>query len=95
MEFLIVAIAVILIFVYNSIIDTKSILVQVNPFLRKFMEKDYEFLLRVKYKDKDLDVNALFSRRIRDGVLITMVVIFMLAITGYLTYLYAMLAFVA
>lgn len=95
MEFLIVAIAVILIFVYNSIIDTKSILGQVNPFLRKFMEKDYEFLLRVKYKDKDLDVNALFSRRIRDGVLITMVVIFMLAITGYLTYLYAMLAFVA
>ncbi|MBQ9072514.1 MAG: prepilin peptidase [Bacilli bacterium] len=95
MEFLIVAIAVIIIFIYNSIIDTKSILGQVNPFLRKFMEKDYEFLLRVKYKDKDLDVNALFSRRIRDGVLITMVVIFMLAITGYLTYMYALLAFVA
>ena len=95
MVYVIVAIAVILIFIYNSIIDTKSILGQVNPFLKKFMEKDYEFLLRVKYKDKDLDVNALFSRRIRDGVLITMVFLFMLAITGYLSYLYAILAFVA
>ena len=42
------------------------------------MEKDYEFLLRVKYKDADLDVEALFSRRIRDGILITAVLIFVL-----------------
>ena len=95
MMYLIVAVAIILIFWRNNIIDTKSILGQVNPILKKFMEKDYEFLLRVKYKSKDIDVNALFSRRIRDGILITAVVIFMLAITGYLTYMYAMFAFVA
>lgn len=94
MEFVIVAIAVVLIFAYNQIIDAKSFLGEVNPFLRKFMEKDYEFLLRVKYKDKDLDVNALFSRRIRDGVLITAVIIFFLAITGYLNYMYVIFAFV-
>ena len=82
MIYVIVAVAVILIFWRNNIIDTKSMLGQVNPILKKFMEKDYEFLLRVKYKSDDIDVNALFSRRIRDGILITAVVIFMLAIIG-------------
>lgn len=94
MEFVIVAVAVVFIFAYNQIIDTKSFLGEVNPFLRKFMERDYEFLLRVKYKDKDIDVNALFSRRIRDGILITAVLIFMLAITGFLNYMYVIFAFV-
>ena len=95
MEFVIVAIAVILIFICNNIVSPKSILGQVNPLLQKLMEKDYEFLLRVKYKDADLDVNALFSRRIRDGILITAVLIFILAITGYLNYMFILLAFVA
>ena len=92
MEFIIVAIAVVIIFLYNRIIDTKSIINQVNPLLQKLMEKDYEFLLRVKYKDADLDVNALFSRRIRDGILVALVLLFGLAIMGYLNYLYAMVA---
>ena len=95
MEFVIVAILVVFIFTYNQIINTKSILGQVNPILHKLMEKDYEFLLRVKYKDKDLDINDLFSRRIRDGILITIVIIFMLAITNYLSYMFIMFAFIA
>ena len=95
MEFVIVAIAVILIFIVNNIVSPKSILGQVNPVLEKMMEKDYEFLLRVKYRDSDLDINALFSRRIRDGLLVTIVVIFLLAMTGYLNYLFGLLAFVA
>lgn len=92
MVYVIVAVAVIIIFIYNSIIDTKTILGTVNPFLRKFMEKDYEFLVRVKYGDKDIDINALFSRRIRDGILITAVLIFVLAITGFLNYMWGLLA---
>lgn len=95
MEFIIVAVAVVLIFTVNEYLDTKSILGEINPYVKKLMEKDYEFLLRVKYKDKDLDVNALFTRRIRDGVIVTAVVIFLLAITGYLNYMWVILAFVA
>ncbi len=90
MEFIIVIIAVIIIIVYNNIIDTKGFLSDVNPFLRRFMEKDYEFLLRIKYKGKDLDINALFTRRIRDGILITLVLIFMLLITGNFNYMWLM-----
>ena len=94
--YIVVIIAVVLIFVVNNIVKPKLIMGQVNPLLKKLMEKDYEFLLRIKYNGADdLDVDALFMRRIRDGILVTVVVIFMLAITGYLSYLYLILAFVA
>ena len=94
MEFIIVAIAVILIFVFNNILKPKSILGQVNPILNKLMEKDYEFLLRVKYKSDDLDINALFSKRITSGIITTMILIFMLVITGYLNYIFLLVSFV-
>lgn len=95
MEFLIVAVAVVLIFIVNNIISPKSILGQVNPLVQRLMEKDYEFLLRVKYKDADLDINALFGRRIRDGILITLVIIFMLVVSGYFNYMFCIFAFIA
>lgn len=90
MELVIVAIIIIFIAAYNKIIDTKSFISDINPTLQKMMEKDYEFLLRVKYKDADLDINKLFSNRIRDGILITAVGIFMLAILNYLSYMYVL-----
>lgn len=92
MRFLIVSVLVLVIVLYNKIIEPKRIINQVNPVFKKLMEKDYEFLLRVKYKSSDLDVNALFARRIRDGILITVVLIFILAITGYLNYMFALFA---
>lgn len=94
MELIIVFIIVVFIALYNQLIDTKSFISDIKPWVRKLMEKDYEFLLRVKYKDKNLDVNKLFSNRIRDGILITAVVIFMLAITGYLSYMFVIFAFI-
>lgn len=95
MEFIIVAIALVLIFMANNIIDTKSIIGEINPHIKRLMEKDYEMLLRIKYKDQDIDINALFMRRIRDGILVTIIAIFLLAVTGYLNYMWALAAFVA
>ena len=93
--YVIVAIAVVLIFVYNKVIDTKSIMSYTSPLLKKLMEKDYEFLLRVRYKDaEDLDVDALFQRRLRNGFIFGFVVIFMLAITGYLNYLFGLIGLI-
>ena len=94
MELVIVAVIIIFIALYNQIIDTKSFISDVKPLVRKLMEKDYEFLLRIKYKDKDLDINKLFYNRIRDGILIIAVSIFFLAITGYLSYMYVMGTFI-
>ena len=90
MELVIVAVIVIFIALYNQIIDTKSFISDVKPLVRKLMEKDYEFLLRVKYKDKNLDINKLFSNRIRDGILTIALAIFVLAITNNLSYMFAM-----
>lgn len=94
MEFFIVVIAVILIFVYNKIIDTKEFIVRVNPFLKKLMEKDYEFLLRIKYPNQNLDINKLFEARIRNGVITILVGIFFLLITGFFSYMYVLLVLI-
>ena len=92
MELILVAAIVIFIALYNQIIDTKSFITDVKPWVKKLMEKDYEFLLRLKYKDKKIDVNQLFYNRIRDGILTIAIAIFTLAITGYLSYLFGMIA---
>ena len=94
MIFILIAIIVVFLFSYNQIIDTKSFIKEINPTLKKLMESDYVFLLRVKYKDKDIDVNKMFSNRIRDGILVTAVLLFMLAIIGYFTYMYVLIAFI-
>ena len=92
---IIVSIIFIFVVIYNNVVDTKSILNQINPFIKRMMEKDYEFLLRVKYKSDDIDVQALFLRRIRDGVLVAIVGAFALAILGYFNYLFLIGALVA
>lgn len=94
MELVIVAVIIIFIVLYNQLIDTKSFINDIKPLVRTLMEKDYVFLLRVKYKDKDLDINKLFYNRIRDGILMTAVAIFFLAMMNYLSYMYIMFAFI-
>ena len=78
----------IFIVIYNKVVDTESILKQANPYLHRLMEKDYEFLLRVKFKDSDIDSDKLYSIRIRNGLLTIAVGVFLLAILGYFNYLY-------
>ena len=94
MELVIVAVIVIFIALYNQIIDTKSFIGDIKPLVRKLMESDYEFLLRVRYRDKQLDINKLFYNRIRDGVLTIALTIFVLALSKNLTYMFAMFAFI-
>ena len=95
MEFIAVAVILIFILLYNKIIDTKKIINDVSPWVKKLMEKDYEFLLRIKYKGQELDIDKLFSLRIRDGILTIIVVLFLLLFLNKLTYLYALAAFIA
>ncbi|MDO4963424.1 MAG: hypothetical protein Q4E75_04965 [bacterium] len=93
--YIIVAVLIIFVVLYNRVIDPKIILDQINPLVKKLMEKDYVFLLRLKYKDiTDSDVNYLFGRRIRDGIITVFFVIFMLLITGYFKYMFILAAFV-
>ena len=84
---IIVSVIFVFIVVYNNVIDTKSMLNQVNPFIQRMMEKDYEFLLRVKYKGNDIDAQALFMRRLRDGILTAIVGVFALLFMGKFNYI--------
>ena len=93
--YIIVTVAIIVIFVYNKVIDVQGILSSTSPLLKKLMEKDYEFLLRVRYKGaEDLDPGVLFQRRIRNGIVLGIVVVFVLAMTGYLNYLFALIGLI-
>lgn len=92
MEFLFVAVIILFVFVYNNLIDSEKFLNEVDPYLKKLMEKDYAFYLKVKYGDKDLDINFLFGRRIRNGIITMVAAIFVLAIMGQLNFLFIVLS---
>ena len=91
MLYLIVCAIIIFMFLYNKVIDTKKFINEVSPLFKKLMEKDYEFLLHVRYKADDLDVNQLFGNRIRNAIMIFLVGIFVLAILNYLQPLYILI----
>ncbi len=67
-EILILAVIVIFIFTYNGRINTNKFFEENMNYMLKLKEDDYDFLLRTKYGD-DVDSDALFSKRIRNGAL--------------------------
>ena len=76
MIFLIIAVILLLIVIYNNYIEPKKFIKDVQPMFKSLMESDYEFLLKLKYGN-DVDVSEMFGVRIRNG-LITMAVLFFL-----------------
>lgn len=75
MEFIIIALILLFVLEYNRKIDTKKFLTDAEPYFRFLMEDDYKFLLTVKY-GSNADVNEEFSKRVRNGVLVIVFVIF-------------------
>lgn len=83
MEFMIAGIILLLIVTVNNVVDTKKFVDDTWPLLKKLMETDYEFLLRVKYGEKDLDINDLYMQRIRNGILGVAFGLFVFVLMGY------------
>lgn len=81
MEFIIIAIILVFILEYTRRIDTNKFITEVEPYFRFMMEDDYEFLLQLKF-GSDIDVNILYSKRVRDGALTIIAVIFILFLSG-------------
>lgn len=79
MWFIVIGVIVIFILNYNRVVDTHKFVGETGGLLEKFMEDDYEFLLSVKYPGRNLDVHALFQKRLRDGVIIALVMFFVFA----------------
>ncbi len=92
MIFLLIAAIVFFIVFYTKIIEPKQFLASSQPKFKFLIEKDYEFLLRLKYGD-DADVNKSFGLRIRNGILVTVVAMFLFL--SNMQFLYVLLAFIA
>ena len=56
--FIIIAVIVVFILQYNNHFSSRKFIKDTEPYFRFLMEDDYEFILRVKYGE--VDVNKLF-----------------------------------
>ena len=74
MEILIVATVILFIMEYSKKIDSNKFFNESKKHLNILKEDDYEFLLRAKYGEKAAPDYA-FSRRIRNGIVVTLVLI--------------------
>ena len=78
MVFVIIGIIILAILEYNQKVDTRKFIQDTEPYFRFLMEDDYEFLLTMRYETAtDLDVNKLFSIRVRNGLVAIIVSIFL------------------
>ena len=75
MEILIVAIVILFIMEYTKKINSNKFFNDTKKHLNILKEDDYEFLLRAKYGEK-ADPDYALSKRIRNGILVTLVLIF-------------------
>ena len=92
MEFIFIAIILIAIFEYNNKISTSKFFADAQPYFKFMMEDNYEFLLKVKYGDK-VDVDTLYTQRIRNAGIATCLLVFIFIISG-ISYASLILAFV-
>src|SRR5574344_465749 len=76
LAFVIIGVLLIFMFNYSKKINLQRFVKDTEPYARFLMEDDYEFLLRVKYGE-NIDVNELYSKRVRDGIIITIVMVFL------------------
>ena len=83
---------IVFIFIYNKAFNANKFIKEISPFFSKMMEQDYEFLLRTRYGDQDLDIQALFEIRIRNAVIIFLIVLFCSIVLGRFAVLALILA---
>ena len=81
MEFIIITAIILFIMEYSKRIDTRRFIGDTEPYFRALMEDDYKFLLNVKYGN-DVDVNAVFGQRVRNGLLVIIILVFLFVVSN-------------
>ncbi|MDO5568545.1 MAG: hypothetical protein Q4G04_00330 [bacterium] len=74
MEMVIVAALVLFLFEYNNIISSDKLVADNKALFNKMKEKDYEFLVRLKYGDT-VEPEVLYMKRVKNGLLVTIVIL--------------------
>lgn len=90
MEIFLVGAIIIFIFLYTGKFNSKKFVSDNKDLFYLLKESDYDFLLYAKYGDKVYDPNEVFMKRIRDGVLVT--VVFVLVFISSSSFLYILLS---
>lgn len=84
MLFVFIAIIIIGLFEFNNHFNTKKFVNDVQPYFSVLMEDDYKFLASVKYGDVDIEV--LFSKRIRNALMVIVLMFFIFL--NHMSFLY-------
>lgn len=91
MEFILIAVIFIYILEVNRKVSTKKFINETEPYFRFLMEEDYKFLVSLKY-GTNANMEAHYSKRVRDGILAVVAAIFLFLTR--LNFLYIMLSFI-
>ena len=75
MEFIFIGIILLYILETNKQLSTKKFIDDVEPYFRFLMEDDYKFLVTVRY-GSDVDINILYTQRVRNGIVAIVFMIF-------------------
>ena len=75
-EILLVGIIIFAVLIYTGTISTSKFFKENSGIFKVLQEKDYEFLLRAKYGERVYDVSQVFRKRVFQGLITTMVVVF-------------------
>lgn len=92
-EFLIIAIIIILVLIYTKRIDSKKFIGDIEPYFKMLMEDDYEFLLNLRYGGEDLDTTKLFNSRIKNALLVFVIAIAFFLFTDF-SFINVLIAFI-
>ena len=81
----------VIILIANGVLTSEGMTNNVVPIFKFMMEKDYEFLLKLKY-GAGIDVNVLFQKRLLTFGLTTAMMVMVLALAGQLSLVYSLAA---
>ena len=81
----------VIILIANGVLTNEGVTNNVVPVFKFLMEKDYEFLLKLRY-GAGIDVNVLFSKRLMTFGLTTAMMLMVLALAGQLSLVYSLAA---
>ena len=93
--FLLVTAILVFIFVYNKVFSGPKFIKELSPAFRRIIEDDYEFLLRLRYEDEEIDIEEKFESRIKYAVITFIVFLVFSIVFGKLAYIVIVLAIAA
>ncbi len=92
MIFLLIAVIVFFIAIYNKVIEPDKFINETQPLFKFLIESDYEFLLKIRY-GSDVSMSKKFGERVRNGLIVTIFMIFLFFSNLQFTYvLFAIIA---